>query len=188
MILLLILACAPALTGGTRDRVSLAVPSGWELTRNHRFLGTDNVAMKHGDAAISVLVVADNGLAQSYPLDVVASVRALSWGRKLGVQNNVVAEHSVSLDGREAYAVTGLRQWRTTRIGYTMVVTRTCGRLAEVVLHAPPDSLDFHTRDWGTILESLHIVESPGWVSVAGPLFVDEGWRHARDCQQAEAS
>lgn len=166
--------------------MALVVPDGWQLTRNHRAFGSDNVAMKRGDAAISLLVTPDSGIPQGYPLDVFASVRAVAWGRSLGVENTVVAEHAVSVDGREAYAVTGLRRWRTTVIGYTMVVTRTCDRVAEVVLHAPPGSLDLHARDWGQVLDSLHLRESAKWVYSAGPLFADEGWRHGRDCIPAD--
>jgi hypothetical protein len=181
MLTLFLLACAPAVSGSVRDRVALTVPDGWRVTRNYRAFGGDNVAMAKEKAAISLWVHNDQGIIQDYPLDVVASVRASAYGRSLGVESIAVAEHAVLIDGREAYAITGIRRWRTSTIAYSMVVTRTCDRVAELVLHAPVGQLDVFTRDWGQLLDSVALRES-GWHRNDDRLFENEGWRHKSDC------
>jgi hypothetical protein len=174
MLLALLLGCAAAWRPDRPGPFELVIPPGWALTRNYRFLGSENVVLERGDAAISLTRRPEHGPAGRLPLDLVAGVRALSWGRRLGVENAVLAEHDLLIDGRRAAAVTGLRRWRTARIGYTMLVTRTPGHTVEIVLHAPGDSLDGYAADWGAFLDGFHLAASP---EADGPLFEEDGWR-----------
>lgn len=155
-------------------RFDLEVPAGWTITRNYRFLGGDTLVLERADAAITLSLHADRGRAQALPLDLVASVRALSWGRRVGVENAVYAEHDILLDGRRATAITGLRRWRTQEMGYSMVISRAPGQMLELVLHAPPASLDTAVVGWDGVLSTLRWNVPP---EPATPLFVDEFWR-----------
>ncbi len=174
MLLLLLVGCAAAWNPERPGPFDLAVPSGWSLARNYQFFGSHTVVITRGDAGISLTRRPENGRAGRLPLDLVAGVRALSWGRRVGVENAVIAEHDILLDGRRACAVTGLRRWRTARSGYTMVVTRTPGHTVEIVLHAPEAALDAYAADWGVFLDGLRFRSPP---DPDGPLFEDDTWR-----------
>ncbi|MSQ00834.1 MAG: hypothetical protein EXR71_02950 [Myxococcales bacterium] len=168
------LGCAPAWHPARPGRLNLVVPDGWTVTRNYRAFGADTVVLDSDRASISVSVRPDSERGRQLPVDLVAGVRALSWGRGLGVQNAVIAEHDIELDGRRACAVTGMRRWRTANIGYTMIYSRAAGRSVELVLHAPLDELDRHAADWSTFIDGFHL-DVP--VPVDGPLFEDDLWR-----------
>ena len=132
------------------------------------------MVLDHDRASISVSVRRDSGRGRQLPVDLVAGVRALSWGRGVGVENAVIAEHDIEFDGRRACAVTGIRRWRTATIGYTMIYSRAADRSVELVLHAPMDELDGHAADWATFLGGFHL-DVPS--AVEGPLFEDDSWR-----------
>ena len=171
---ILLFGCAPAWRPGVPGRLDLEPPPGWAVTRNYRAFGSDTLVLSHGGASINVTTRPDRGRAQRLPLDLVAGVRALSWGRRLGIESSVLAEHDILLDGRRACAVTGERRWRNVSVGYTMVVTRTPGRIAELVLHAPRGALDAEVADWAVFLDHFHLAAP---VEPDGPLFEDDAWR-----------
>lgn len=172
LLLALAVGCAPAWHPPAVGRFDLQVPEGWEVARNYRAFGVDTVVLAHGAASISVTVRRE-GPAERLPLDLVAGVRALSWGRRVGVENLVIAEHELVVDGRRACAVTGMRRWRTARTGYTMVYLRAAGRAAELVLHAPSASLDLYANDWGRFLDGFRLQAPP---EPDGPLFTEDTW------------
>ncbi|MBM4364785.1 MAG: hypothetical protein FJ102_01110 [Deltaproteobacteria bacterium] len=172
LLALLLLACRAAWTPGGPGRFSVDPPQGWEVTRNYRWLGTDNLVLARDAAAISLTVQPSRGRARELPLGVLASVRALSWGRRLGVQSAILAEHEVLVDGRRGYAVTGVRRWRRELIGYTTVMVRTEARLVELTLFAPPALLDAQALAWQGVLESLRLHEP----APPTPIFVEEQW------------
>jgi hypothetical protein len=118
------------------------------------------------------------------PLDLVASTRALSWGRRVGVENSVLSEHQIVVDGREAWAMTGLRRWRTQSIGFSTVLVRTCGRIAELTLHADPSMLDALATDWGALLDSVRLAAPVA----QSPIFAEEAWRNDAGCSGPERS
>lgn len=174
VLLSMVLACAPAWHPPDAGRFSLVVPDQWAVTRNYRFLGTDTLVLARDHAAMSVTVRPDHGASATLPLDLVASVRALSWGRRLGVQNAVLGEQEIVVDGRRACAVTGLRRWRTATTGYTMVFARAPGQTVELVLHAPADELDHYAPEWGAFLDQFHLNAPP---EPDGPPFSEDTWR-----------
>ena len=174
MLLPLVLACAPAWHPPTAGRFTLEVPEDWAVTRNSRWFGTDTLVLSHGPAAMSVTVRPDSGANDTLPLDLVAGVRALSWGRRLGVENAVLGEQEIVLDGRRACAVTGLRRWRTATTGFTMVFARAPGHTVELVLHAPADQIDSYAATWGIFLDHFHLTAPP---DPDGPLFTEDTWR-----------
>lgn len=174
MLLLVLLGCAPAWNPERPGPIELTIPPGWALTRNYRFFGSATIVLTRGEAAISLSRRPEHGRAGRLPLDLVAGVRALSWGRRVGVENALLAEHDLLLDGRRACAVTGQRQWRTARSAYTMVLTRTPGHTVEITLHAPGEALDAHAADWGVFLDGLHLAGPP---DPDGPLFEEDAWR-----------
>ncbi len=170
----LALACAPAWHPPDAGAFSLAPPAGWVIARNYRFLGSDTFVVQQGVASMSVSVRPDTGRAQTLPLDLVAGVRALSWGRRVGVENAVLVEQDIEVDGRRACAITGMRRWRTATTGYTMVVLRAPGQIVELVLHAPYPQLDGYAAEWGTFLDNFHLSAPP---EGEGPLFTEDTWR-----------
>jgi len=176
MFLLLALAgaCMPAWHPPDPGRFALAVPEDWAVTRNYRLLGTDTVVLAKGSAAMSVTVRPAATEKRTLPLDLVASVRALSWGRRVGVENAVLGEQEIVLDGRRACAVTGLRRWRTATTGFTMVYLRAPGQTVELVLHAPADEIAGYAATWGTFLDAFHLTAPP---EPDGPLFWEDTWR-----------
>ena len=172
--LVVMLACAPAWVAGAPARFDLSVPEKWAVTRNYRLLGTDSLVLGEGNASISVTVRRDDGAGAALPLDLVASVRALSWGRRLGVENAVLGEQEIVVDGRRAAAITGVRRWRTAKIAYTLVFLRAPGRTVELVLHAPAEALEGYVATWGTFLDSFHLLLPP---DPDGPPFSEDTWR-----------
>ena len=174
MLLLWVLGCAAAWNPARPGAFDVTIPAGWTLTRNYRAFGAETLVITRDAAAISLVRRREHGRAGSLPLDLVAGVRALSFGRRLGVENALIAEHDLLLDGRRACAVTGLRRWRTARSGYTMVLTRTPGYTVEIVLHAPSEVLDGYAADWGVFLDGLHLAAP---LEPDGPLFQDDMWR-----------
>jgi hypothetical protein len=90
------------------------------------------------------------------------------------VENSLLAEHDLLIDGRRACAVTGQRRLRTARSAYTMVFTRTPGHTVEIALHAPGGALDGYAADWGTFLDGLHFAAPP---EPEAPLFTEDAWR-----------
>ncbi len=174
MLLALLLGCVAAWNPERPGPFDLAVPDGWSLTRNYRFFGSSTVVLTREDAAISLTRRPEHGAAARLPLDLVAGVRALSWGRRLGVENSLLAEHDLLIDGRRACAVTGQRRLRTARSAYTMVFTRTPGHTVEIALHAPGGALDGYAADWGTFLDGLHFAAPP---EPEAPLFTEDAWR-----------
>lgn len=173
LLLALSLGCAPAWHPPAVGRFDVVVPEGWGIRRNYRALGVDTLEVGAGAASISVTIRRE-GPSSALPLDLVAGVRALSWGRRLGVENAVIAEHEIEVDHRRAAAVTGLRRWRTSRTAYTMVYLRAGDRSAELVLHTPEDALDTYAADWGRFLDGFHFTAPP---EPDGPLFEDDTWR-----------
>lgn len=174
MAIWLLLACAPAWHPSEIGRFSLSPPEGWEIERNYRFFGADTFVVSRGAASMSVSMRPDTGRAQTLPLDLVAGVRALSWGRRVGVENSVLVEQDIEVDGRRACAVTGMRRWRTATTGYTMVVLRAPGTIVELVLHAPYAELDAYAVEWGRFLDEFHLAAAPeGDI----PLFSEDAWR-----------
>lgn len=174
MWLLLALGCVPAWRPPDVGRFDIEPPPGWSVVRNYRFLGADTLVIAQGSASISVSIRPDHGRAQTLPLDLVASVRALSWGRRVGVENAVLGEQDIVLDGRRACAVTGMRRWRTATMGYTMIVTRTPGQIVELVLHAPFEELNGRTAEWGSFLDHFRLSAPTEGVI---PLFSEDTWR-----------
>ncbi len=169
-----VVGCAPAWHPAAPGRLQLVVPDGWTVTRNYRAFGADTVVLDRDQASISLSVRPDSGRGRRLPIDLVAGVRALSWGARVGVENALIAEHDIELDGRRACAVTGIRRWRTATIGYTMIYSRATDRSVELVLHAPLDQLDGQAADWATFLGGFHL-DVP--LPVEGPLFEDDSWR-----------
>ena len=170
----LLLACMSAWHPPDPGRFSLSPPEGWEISRNYRFFGADTFVLSRGAASMSVSVRPDSGRAQVLPLDLVAGVRALSWGRRVGVVNAVLVEQDIEVDGRRACAVTGMRRWRTATTGYTMVVLRAPGEIVELVLHAPYAELDTYAGEWGRFLDGFHLT-APAEGDI--PLFTEDSWR-----------
>lgn len=169
---LLILACHAAWNPTVPGRFSIDPPEGWKVTRNYRWLDTDTLVLARGDAAISLALQPCRGRARQLPLGVLASARALSWGRRLGVESAILAEHEVLIDGRRGYAVTGVRRWRRELIGYTTIMVRTDARLLELTLFAPPSTLDAQASAWTTVVNSLRLAEP----APPAPTFVEEQW------------
>ncbi len=169
---LLLLACPAAWTPTGPGRFSIDPPEGWEVTRNYRWFGTDNLVLARDDAAISLMLQPSRGRARRLPLGVLASVRALSWGRRLGVESAILAEHEVLVDGRRGYAVTGVRRWRRELIGYTTIMVRTEERLLELTLFAPPPLLDAQAGAWQSVVESLRLADP----APPTPVFVEDQW------------
>ncbi len=167
-----LLACPAAWRPGAATAFEVQVPAAWEVSRNYRWLNTHNLTIRRGGAAVSIRVEPNRGKARRLPLSVLASVRALSWGRHLGVASVIVAEHELVVDDRRGCAVTGLRRWRTATVGYTMILVRGDARLAELALHAPPSELDDATQGWDAILSSFRLHDSPA----PPPTFVDDSW------------
>lgn len=172
-VLALVLGCAPAWHPPAPGRFHVVVPDGWSVRRNYRSFGVDTLELGAGAASISV-TIRPEGPTAALPLDLVAGVRALSWGRRVGVENAVIAEHEIEVDHRRAAAVTGLRRWRTSATAYTMVYLRGGGRAAELVLHAPAEGLDVYAADWGRFLDGFRL-NAPA--EPDGPLFEDDTWR-----------
>lgn len=168
----MLVACQAAWSPDAPGRFSLDPPEGWQVTRNYRWLGTDNLVLTRERAAISLTLQPCRGRACQLPLGVLASVRALSWGRRLGVESAIVAEHEVLVDGRRGYAVTGVRRWRREQIGYTTILVRTEARLLELTLFAPPPMLDAQLGPWKSVVESLHLADPPP----PTPTFVEDQW------------
>ncbi len=169
----LLAGCVAAWHPPTPGRFDLVVPDGWTVTRNYRWLGADTVVLDGEGASISVNVRREVGTGH-LPLDLVASVRALSWGRRVGVENAILAEHEIEVDARRAAAVTGLRRWRTARTAYTMVLMRGGGWTVELVLHAPEHELDPHAAAWAAFLSGFRLSCPP---EPDGPLYEDDLWR-----------
>ena len=90
----------------------------------------------------------------------------------------------IVVDGREAWAMTGLRRWRTQSIGFSTVLVRTCGRIAELTLHADPSMLDALATDWGALLDSVRLAAPVA----QSPIFAEEAWRNDAGCSGPERS
>ncbi len=169
---LLMLACHAAWNPTTPGRFTLNPPEGWRVTRNYRWLGTDTLVVARDLAAISLTLQPCRGRARERPLGGLASARALSWGRRLGVESAILAEHEVLVDGRRGYAVTGVRRWRRELIGYTTIMVRTEERLLELTLFAPPALLDAQSGPWAAVVDSIRLADPPP----PAPTFVEEQW------------
>ena len=167
-----LLGCVAAWSPGNPGRFDLAPPVGWSVTRNYRWLRTDHLVLARVQAAISLRLEPSRGLVRTLPLGVLAPVRALSWGRPLGIQSSLVAEHEIVVDGRRGYAVTGVRRLGPSLIGYSTVIVRTEERLLELSLLAPPASLEAQASAWSAVLGSLRLADPPEPI----PTFVDESW------------
>jgi hypothetical protein len=168
---LLLLGCAAAWRPDAPGRFDLAVPAGWEVTRNTRFLGTHVLAMANDGAraTITVALVPGAAGARDVPLDLVAESRALTSGRALGIQSGRTRLHQIALDGHEAWAVTGRRRWQFVEADYTAIYARVGPHLAEITLQTPAGQLDRSLTAWATVLDSLRFPRDP--VAADAPQF-----------------
>ena len=174
MFLSLLLACGAAWRPDAPGRFDLAVPTGWEIRRNARWLGNEvfSLANPAARATITLELVHADARSQEFPLDLLAEARALSMGRSLGIQSGRSHLHQIDLDGHEAWAVTGRRRWQFVEADYTTIVTRVGKHVAQLTLQAPVGMLDAQLPAWSVVLDSLRFPNDR--VPADAALFVPE--------------
>ncbi len=144
-------------------RVSFAVEPGWEVTRNHRFMGSHHVQLSP-DPPTSVLtvdLVRTGPGGDELPLDLVAEGVVGELGRKMGMRTVATHEHEIVVDGRRAIALTGSRHHGPHSTDFTAWVARTPRHLLIVLLQTPPGELPQHTRLLQRLLETLELPQEP---------------------------
>jgi hypothetical protein len=183
--LILAVACAPAWRPGAIEPLSLEPPLGWTVASNYRLLGVRTVVLRRERASITVQMRPDRGAALEGPLDLVASTRALSWGRRVGVENAILAEHQLLVADREAWAMTGIRRLGPVSIAFSSVTLRNCEALLELTLHAPGSELNRWSVDWMYLLTSVRLADP---APAEAPLFEEDGWLRRTACTDVGGS
>ncbi|MFN7147823.1 MAG: hypothetical protein ACK4YP_28895, partial [Myxococcota bacterium] len=155
--LLFLLGCVAAWRPDATGRFDLAVPPGWEVTKNRRWFGNDFFVLTDdaARASITIELVRDDASSRRLPLDLLAETRALSMGRSLGIESTRSRLHQIELDGHEAWAVTGTRRWKFAVADYSAVIARAGRHVAQVTLQAPHGQLDRALVGWSIVLETL---------------------------------
>lgn len=158
MILPLLLACA-AWRPDAPVRFDLSPPPGWTVARNTRFLGHDELTLvaPEGDASVHVELIPLDARTRRLPLDLIAELRALDRGRKLGVESSLWRMDRIALDGHDAWAATGRRAWHHKANDYTLVVSRTRTHAIVLTLQVPPGGLPRATPAWAHVLDAFRI-------------------------------
>ncbi len=167
LFLALLTTGCPAAVHRTGDdmhgRFSFQVEPGWELHRNHRFLGSHHVTLlpdpPRSVLSVDLLRVGDDG--RDLPLDLVAEGAVGNLGRRLGMRTTATHEHEILLAGRRAIALTGLRQHGPQQAEFTAWVTRTERHLLIVMLQTPPGELQQQVRLLERLLETFELPEDP---------------------------
>lgn len=173
---LLLAGCVAAWRPDAPRRFDVALPDGWEVTRNVRVLDNDLLAARapDGSAVVSVELIRSDRRSRELPLDLIAETRALQRGRVLGFENTRWRTDQIVIDGREAWAVTGRRAWRFVESDTTLVVTRTRTHVVLLTLDTPPGGLGEATPAWAGVLESFRLLrdrptpDAPLWVGGDG--------------------
>jgi hypothetical protein len=173
-VLLLLTACAAAWRPDAPGRFDLAVPTGWEITRNKRFFGNDFLTLASRDlrSTITVELVRSDPAARRLPLDLLAEVRALSMGRTLGVESTRVGLHQIDVDDHEAWAVTGSRRTTWSSADYSTIIAWVGPHLAQITLTTPAGELDRALPAWAGFLASVRFPLDP--LPADRPLFDPE--------------
>ncbi len=153
----------PASHAQDAGRFDLAVPAGWEVSRNRRWFGNDSFRLDNSTSrsTISLQLIRSDSASRRIPLDLLAETRALSTGRSLGIESAATRMDHVALDGHEAWAVTGQRRWRLVTSDFSTVVARVGDHVAILTLEAPRDGLNAAAGAWSVVLDSLRFPEDP---------------------------
>jgi hypothetical protein len=165
---LLLAACAPAWRagGGTFD---LAVPPGWTVVGNHRFLGNRELRLRSPDGrgTLHLQWIREDRTTEDVPLPSLLELRALEMGRGAGFESVIDHEEWIELDDRAAFACTGRTRWTRATQGrppeersphdgaFALVASRVPPHVLWVTLAAPAGSLDGHASAFALLLESL---------------------------------
>ncbi|MCB9762731.1 MAG: hypothetical protein H6739_23220 [Alphaproteobacteria bacterium] len=142
-------------------RFEVAVPDGWEVTRNWRFAGNRRLVLRapQNDAAITVEMVREDWRSRDLPLSVVADVAMAEAGRSLGIAAEPLGQHQLLLAGREAWATTLRRHQGPASALATAVTLRADHHLVVLTLHstaaAPP------VPAWDLVLSSFALPRDP---------------------------
>ena len=171
--LVFLLGCPHAVEVSEADllgRMSLEMPSNWELVKNRRFLGNHMVTLRspEGCCTVQAHLIPEDRKSRALPLDILSDTLSMSGAYLQGFHSELLGSNTIELDGREAWATVVRRYHGPHERLYTTVITRISGHIVWLSLEAPFTAPLSITTAWQAVLETFRLPEDP---PVESPVF-----------------
>jgi len=164
-VILYLLACLAVKPGlsGWEGAFHFQHPKGWEVVKNHRFLGRHVVVLENRDGPghITLELYREDRSTRKKPLSLVADVYAANLGWRQGYVITPVAQHQLLVADREAWASDVVRTHGPHRRLASVVMLRGDGRVAVITLSTEEDSPHNVYYAFDQVLSSFDLPDDP---------------------------